>query len=101
MAFASPEDLTRVARAAATHAWNVSVVSSHPQVKATRDSGSVGEPWVVLATRGGRGMHVSFYRPGDALDTEGESIGELSGNAREMGRQLRSILEDLAEGDAA
>ncbi len=46
-------------------------------------------------------MHVSFYRPGDALDTEGESIGELSGNAREMGRQLRSILEDLAEGDAA
>jgi hypothetical protein len=46
-------------------------------------------------------MSVSFYRPGDALDTEGEPVGELSGNAREMGRQLRSILEDLAEGDAA
>ncbi len=75
--------------------------SSPARVVATRDSGRVGEPWVVFAIRGGRGMHVSFYRPGDALDTEGEAVGELAGNAREMGRQLRSILEDLAEGDAA
>jgi hypothetical protein len=44
---------------------------------------------------------VSFFQPGDALDAEGEEVGELSGNPREMGRELRSILEDLAEGAAA
>jgi hypothetical protein len=98
----SPADeLTRVARAADTHSWSVSVVSSPSAVIATRDSGRIGEPWIVLASRGGRGMRVTFYRPGDALDAEGEPRGELSGNPREMGRQLRSILEDLAQGAAA
>jgi hypothetical protein len=40
-------------------------------------------------------MRVSFYAPGDDSDLEGDVIGELVGNPREMGRQLRTILEDL------
>lgn len=63
---------------------------------ATRESGQIGQPWVVLAERAGRGMRVSLYRPGDAIDVEGEAIDELTGNPREMGRQLRAILEDLS-----
>ena len=62
---------------------------------ATRESGQIGEPWIVLAERRGRGMRVSLYRPGDAIDVEGDPLGELAGNPREMGRQLRTILEDL------
>jgi hypothetical protein len=94
-----PAELVRVARAAETYSWSVSVVGSC--VMATRESGRVGEPWVVMAVPGGRGLRVSFYQPGDALDAEGEDLGELSGNPREMGRGLRSILEDLADGTAA
>ncbi len=63
---------------------------------ATRESGQIGQPWVVLAEKGGRGMRVSLYRPGDCIDIEGDAIGELAGNPREMGRQLRAILEDLS-----
>ena len=40
-------------------------------------------------------MRVWFYAPGDDSDIEGDDIGELNGNPREMGRQLRGILEDL------
>ena len=68
---------------------------------ATRESGRIGEPWVVMAVPGGRGLKVSFYRPGDALDAEGESLSDLTGNPREVGRELRTLLEDLAEGEAA
>jgi hypothetical protein len=96
----SAAELTRVARAAETHSWSLTVTAS-PAVMATRESGRIGEPWVVMAVPGGRGLKVSFFQPGDALDAEGESVGELRGNPREMGRELRSILEDLAEGDAA
>jgi hypothetical protein len=95
----SPAELVRVARAAETHSWSVSVVTSG--VMATRESGRVGEPWVVMAAPGGRGLRVSFFRPGDALDAAGEDLGELSGNPRELGRGLRAILEDLADGPAA
>lgn len=62
---------------------------------ATKDSGQIGLPWVVLATRAGRGMRVSKFRPGDDVQAEGEVIGEISGNPREMGRQLRTLLGDL------
>jgi hypothetical protein len=62
---------------------------------ATRDSGTIGLPWVVKVHSRGRGMQVSFYAPGDDSDLEGETIGELVGNPREMGRQLRTLLEDL------
>jgi hypothetical protein len=92
-------ELDRIAHAADTHSWDLVVVSS--AVMATRESGRLGEPWVVIAASGGRGLRVSFFRPGDALDAAGEELAELSGNPREMGRQLRSILEDLAQGVAA
>lgn len=62
---------------------------------ATHHSGVTGLPWTVKAHSRGRAMRVSFYAPGDDSDLEGDVIGELVGNPREMGRQLRSILEDL------
>jgi hypothetical protein len=97
----SAAELGRIAKAAETHSWSLSVVTGPSAVMATRESGRIGEPWVVMAVPGGRGLRVSFFQPGDALDAEGEEVGELSGNPREMGRELRSLLEDLAEGAAA
>ena len=64
---------------------------------ATRDSGQIGCPWVVLCVGSMRSMQVSLYRPGDDVTVEGESIGELTGNPREMGRQLRDILNNFTE----
>lgn len=60
---------------------------------ATKDSGDIGLPWVITAERMGRGMRVSLYRPGDDVASEGDVIGEIVGNPREMGRQFRTILE--------
>jgi hypothetical protein len=97
----SKAEMTRVAQAADTHSWSVSVIEAPAGIMATKESGRIGEPWVVMAVTGGRGLRVSFYQPGDALDAEGEVLAELSGNPRELGRQLRGILEDLAEGRAA
>ena len=62
---------------------------------ATFDSGDIGLPWVVKARSRGHGMQVSFYAPGDDSTLEGDVIGDLVGNPREMGRQLRAILEDV------
>jgi hypothetical protein len=98
---ASKSEMARIAQAADTHSWTVSVIPTPAGLMATRESGRIGEPWVVMAVPSGRGLRVSFYRPGDALDAEGEELGQLSGNPREMGRELRSMLEDLAEGAAA
>jgi hypothetical protein len=64
------------------------------QIMATKDSGEIGRPWVITAERAGRGMRVSLYQPGDDTDVDGEVIDEIKGNPREMGRQLRSILEE-------
>lgn len=97
----SKNELARVAQAAGTHSWTVSTIDRPAAVMATRESGRIGEPWVVMAVAGGRGLKVSLYQPGDALDVEGEELDQLSGNPRELGRQLRAILEDLAEGRAA
>jgi hypothetical protein len=97
----SKSELARIAQAADTHSWDVSVIDGPEAIMATRESGRIGEPWVVMAISGGRGMRVSFFQPGDALDAEGEELAEISGNPRELGRQLRGILEDLAEGRAA
>ncbi|HEX3793248.1 MAG TPA: hypothetical protein VHV57_01985 [Acidimicrobiales bacterium] len=97
----SGAELARIAKAADTHSWSLSTVGSPEGIMATRESGRIGEPWVVMATPGGRGMRVSFYRPGDALDVEGEHLADLTGNPREIGRELRTMLEDLAGGDAA
>jgi hypothetical protein len=43
-------------------------------------------------------MRVFRYEPGDDLDAEGETIGEIAGNPREMGRQLRDLLSDVELG---
>ncbi len=92
-------EIDRIAAAAATYGWDVTALVG--SVMATRESGRIGEPWVVIAAASGRGFRASLYRPGDALDAEGEELAVVSGNPREIGRQLRSILEDLAEGTAA
>ena len=34
------------------------------------------------------------HQPGDDISVEGEDIGEISGNPRDMGRALRSLLEE-------
>jgi hypothetical protein len=94
-------ELERIAHAAASPSWSLSVIVSPAAVMATKESGRLGEPWVVMAIPGGRGLRVSFFRPGDALDAEGELLTEISGNPREVGRRLRSVLEDLDEGEAA
>ena len=79
--------------AARSPGWSIGLGRSG-QIMATKDSGDIGMPWVISAARGGKGMRVSLYRPGDDTEVEGEVIGELSGNPRVMGRQLRSYLED-------
>lgn len=61
---------------------------------ATRETDYVGISWVITAERSGRGMKVSLYHPGDDVNLEGENIGQISGNPREMGRQLRAIFEE-------
>jgi hypothetical protein len=80
--------------AARTPEWSLGT-DRQGQIMATRDSGEIGMPWVVLAARAGRGMRVSMYHPGDDVEVEGEVIGEITGNPREMGRQLRTMLSDL------
>jgi hypothetical protein len=91
--FSSGGELQRIIDAARSPEWSVGEGRAG-QVMATRDSGSIGMPWVITAERAGRGMKVSLYRPGDDVRVEGDVIGELSGNPREMGRQFRSYLED-------
>ena len=98
--FSSGGELQRVIDAARSPLWSIGEGRDR-QVMATRDSGQIGQPWVVTAERAGRGMRVSLYRPGDDVSVEGEVIGEVSGNPREMGRQLRVILEDLELDDSA
>jgi hypothetical protein len=80
--------------AARSPEWSLTL-GRQGQIMATRDSGQIGLPWVVLASRGGRGLRVSKYQPGDDLDVDGEEIAELKGNPREMGRQLRDVLCEL------
>jgi hypothetical protein len=62
---------------------------------ATFDTSQIGMPWVVIAAKRGKGMKVSLYAPGDDVTVEGEEIGEVAGNPREQGRQLREILEEV------
>jgi len=98
MALSSRDALQRLLDAARSPQWSLGIDRSGA-VMATRDSGDIGHPWVVKAHPRGRSMQVSFYAPGDDSDLEGESIGELVGNPREMGRQLRTLLEDLEVDD--
>ena len=87
-------EIERTISAAQSPGWGVGEGASG-EIMATADSGHVGMPHVVIARRGGGGMAVSLYQPGDDITIEGESIGTLTGNPRDLGRQLRSMLEDL------
>ena len=89
----SGNELQRVIDAARSPGWSIGTGRAG-QIMATRDSGDIGLPWVVTAERVGKGMRVSLYRPGDDVDVEGDVLGEITGNPREMGRQLRTFLED-------
>ena len=91
--FSSGGELHRIIDSARSPGWSIGE-GKPGQIMATRDVGIIGMPWVVTADRAGKGMRVSLYRPGDDVAFEGEVIGEISGNPREMGRQLRVMLED-------
>jgi hypothetical protein len=91
--FSSGSELQRTIDAARSPGWSIGVGGSG-EIMATREGGQIGMPWVVSASRFGKSMRVSLYRPGDDVSIEGEVIGEISGNPREMGRQLRAILEE-------
>ena len=94
MAFSSRDPLERLVDAARSPGWSVGL-DRVGVVMATRDSGLIGLPLIVKARSRGRAMQVSLYASSDDSDLEGEVIGELSGNPREMGRQLRVILEGV------
>jgi hypothetical protein len=90
----SSNELERVMDAARLPEWSFGI-GQPGQIMATRDSGRIGLPWVVLAVARGAGARVSLYQPGDDLDADGDVIGELAGNPRERGRQLRTLLSEL------
>ena len=73
--FTSGGEIQRVIDAARSPGWSVGE-GQKGQIMATRDSGEIGSPWAITAVRSGRGMRVYFYRPGDDVQYEGESIGE-------------------------
>jgi len=83
----------RVIDAARSPGWSIGLGRSG-QIMATHDSGTIGLPWVICASKSGKGMRVSLYQPGDDTEIEGDVIGDISGNPREMGRQLRTFLEE-------
>ena len=91
--FSSGSEVQRIIDAARSPNWSIGEGRAN-QVMATHDSGQIGQPWVITADRAGKGMRVSLYRPGDDVQVEGEVIGEISGNPRDMGRQLRCFLEE-------
>ena len=95
--FASGGEIQRVINAARSPGWSIGE-GRHGQIMATSDSGDIGSPWVVTATKSGKGMKVSLYRPGDNVDVEGDELGAIEGNPREMGRQFRAILEETLLG---
>jgi hypothetical protein len=96
--FSSAGGTQRIIDAARSPGWSIGE-GRNGQIMATSDSGDIGHPWVVTATKSGRGMRVSLYRPGDDVEVEGDVIGEIDGNPREMGRQFRVILEDTSMGN--
>ena len=97
MTLSSRDRSQRLLDAARSPKWSLGLDRTGT-VMATRDSGRVGFPWVVTARARCRVMRVSLYSPGDDSGVDGEVIGELAGNPREMGRQLRAILEGLEWG---
>jgi hypothetical protein len=96
--FSRSSEFERVMSAARAPGWSLGL-DRHGQIMATRDSGRIGLPWVVRATRSGRGLRVESFQPGDDTDAEGAVVALIAGNPREMGRQLREILGELAASD--
>lgn len=96
MSLSKSSDLARVLDAARSPQWDLRLEGS--DIVAQADSGVRGLPWTMVARRGGRGMRVSLYQPGDDISIEGVVVGEISGAARDMGRQLRGLLEETPLG---
>lgn len=94
MTLSTRDTSQRILDAARSPEWSLTLDRTGA-ITATRESEIPGLPWVVKARSRGRAMAVSFYAPGDDSDLEGDAIGELTGNPREMGRQLRGVLEEL------
>jgi hypothetical protein len=90
------DDLRHLIAEAQSPGWSVGVGRAN-EVMATRDTGEVGRPWVVLARRASQRLHVSLYRPGDDVGAEGEDLATLEGTPRQLGRQLRLVLEGLGD----
>jgi len=85
-------ELQRIIDSSRSPGWSIGEGQAG-QIMATFETGDIGMPWVVIAAKRGKGMKVSLYAPGDDVTVEGEEIGEIAGNPREQGRQLREILE--------
>jgi hypothetical protein len=98
MSLSKSSDLMRVLEAARSPEWTLQLAGE--AIVAERDSGVSGLPWTIVARRGGRGMRLSLYQPGDDTSIEGVPLGEVSGAARDMGRQLRTFLEEAPLHDA-
>ena len=87
-------ELQRIIDASRSPGWSIGEGQAG-QIMATFETGDISMPWVVIAAKRGKGMKVSLYAPGDDVTVEGEEIGEIAGNPREQGRQLREILEGV------
>jgi hypothetical protein len=92
MSLSQSSDVQRVIEAARSPEWHV--VADGSSIVCTRDSGVPGLPFTIVARRGGRGMKVSSYQPGDDITIEGVVLGDIMGPPRDMGRQLRGLLEE-------
>ena len=90
---ASNSELSRIVKAVQSPDWAVETGDGN-SIVATRDSGGDGMPYVVVFRRGGRGYRASLYMPGDDITVEGLEIGEVSGNPRDIGRQIRDVLDE-------
>jgi hypothetical protein len=93
-ALSSQSDLERVISAARAPGWSIGL-DRRGRIMATSEVGEIGMPWVIVAAKSGRGLRVSKYQPGDDVDVEGDVIAEVLGNPREMGRQLRELLNEI------
>ena len=86
--------IQRIMDAARSPQWSFGIGRSG-EIMATFDTGVVGMPITVTAVSNRGALRVERFAPGDDVTSEGEFIGEIRGNPRELGRQLRALLEGL------